>query len=110
MADVIVERKGAVTTATINRPGARNALSDEMVKLLDAMFTEGEHDPSTRCFVVRGAGEHFMAGGGVEKFYAHRVKPAAKRRAGTQRGGHPLPLPGLQKARLAPASIAPDRR
>src|SRR5262249_5530204 len=100
MADVIIEKKGAVTTATINRPAARNALSDEMVKLLDGMFTEGEHDPSTRCFVIRGAGEHFMAGGDVKKFYANRVKPAAERRADTEWGVHQLHLLAYKMRRV----------
>src|SRR5689334_13020838 len=106
MADVIVEKKGAVTTATINRPQARNALSDEMVKLLDAMFTEGEHDPGTRCFVIRGAGEHFMAGGDVKKSYANRVKPAAEGRADTARGVHQLHLRAYKMRRVPQPIIA----
>jgi len=104
MADVIVEKRGAVVTATINRPQARNALSDEMVKTLDAMFTEHEHDASARCYVIRGAGEHFMAGGDVKKFYANRVKPAAERRADTERGVHQLHLLPY-KMRRAPQPI-----
>ena len=109
MADVLVEKKGGVTTATINRPQARNALSDEMVKLLDAMFTEGEHDPSTRCFVIRGAGDHFMAGGDVKKFYANRVKPAAERRADTERGVHQLHLLAYKMRRVPQPIIASIR-
>jgi 2-(1,2-epoxy-1,2-dihydrophenyl)acetyl-CoA isomerase len=109
MADVIVEKKGAVTIATINRPAARNALSDEMVRLLDAMFTEGEHDPATRCFVIRGAGEHFMAGGDVKKFYANRVKPAAERRADTERGVHQLHLLAYKMRRVPQPIIASIR-
>src|SRR5678815_1655046 len=85
MADVIVEKQGAVWTATINRPQARNALSDEMVRLLDAMFTEGEHDASVRCYVIR-------------------VQPAAERRADTERGVHQLHLLAY-KMRRAPQPI-----
>lgn len=104
MADVIVEKQGGIVTATINRPQARNALSDEMVRMLDAMFTENEHDPAVRCFVIRGQGEHFMAGGDVKKFYANRVKPAAERRADTERGVHQLHLLAY-KMRRAPQPI-----
>jgi 2-(1,2-epoxy-1,2-dihydrophenyl)acetyl-CoA isomerase len=104
MADVIVEKQGSIVTATINRPQARNALSDEMVRLLDGMFTDGEHDSSVRCYVIRGQGDHFMAGGDVKKFYANRVKPAAERRADTERGVHQLHLLAY-KMRRAPQPI-----
>jgi 2-(1,2-epoxy-1,2-dihydrophenyl)acetyl-CoA isomerase len=104
MADVIVEKQGAVVTATINRPQARNALSEEMVRMLDQMFTEHEHDASVRCYVIRGQGEHFMAGGDVKKFYANRVKPAAERRANTERSVHQLHLLAY-KMRRAPQPI-----
>ena len=104
MADVIVEKQGGVVTATINRPQARNALSDEMVRMLDAVFTEGEHDAAVRCYVIRGQGDHFMAGGDVKKFYANRVKPPAERRADTERGVHQLHLLAY-KMRRAPQPI-----
>jgi 2-(1,2-epoxy-1,2-dihydrophenyl)acetyl-CoA isomerase len=81
MADVIVERKGSIVTATLNRPESRNALSDEMIQILDKTFTDGEHDPEIRAYVIRGVGEHFMAGGDVKKFYANRTKPAHQRRS-----------------------------
>lgn len=109
MADVIIEKQGGVVTATLNRPQARNALSDEMVRSLDAMFTEGEHDASVRCYVIRGQGEHFMAGGDVKKFYANRSKPAAERRADTERGVHQLHLLAY-KMRRAPQPIVASIR
>ena len=104
MADVIIEKQGGIVTATLNRPQSRNALSDEMVRTLDALFTEGEHDSSVRCYVIRGQGEHFMAGGDVKKFYANRTKPAAERRADTERGVHQLHLLAY-KMRRAPQPI-----
>ena len=88
MSDVIIERAGSIVTATLNRPQSRNALSDEMIATLDEMFSAGERDPSVRVYVIRGAGEHFMAGGDVKKFYANRSKPAEQCRADTERHVH----------------------
>lgn len=81
MPDVIVERKGGIVTLTLNRPESRNALSDEMIQIFDKTFTDGEHDPEIRAYVVRGVGEHFMAGGDVKKFHANRTKSAHQRRS-----------------------------
>ncbi|MEW6688372.1 MAG: enoyl-CoA hydratase [Pseudomonadota bacterium] len=109
MSDVIIEKSGKVVTATLNRPESRNALSDEMVRALDQMFTEGEHDAAVRCYVIRGQGEHFMAGGDVKKFYGNRSKPAAERRADTERSVHQLHLLAY-KMRRAPQPIVASIR
>ena len=54
-----------VAWVTLNEPEVRNALSPE----LRAQFTERipplEFDPKVRCVVIRGAGDHFMAGGDI---------------------------------------------
>ena len=109
MSDVIVEREGAIVTLTLNRPASRNALSDEMVAMMDEAFTAGERDASLRAYVVRGAGEHFMAGGDVKKFYNNRTKPAEQRRADTERGVHRLHLL-VYKMRRAPQPIVASVR
>jgi 2-(1,2-epoxy-1,2-dihydrophenyl)acetyl-CoA isomerase len=109
MSDVLIDRAGGIVTLTLNRPQARNALSDEMVRALDEAFTAGERDASVRVYVVRGAGEHFMAGGDVKKFYANRSKPAAERRADTERGVHQLHLL-VYKMRRAPQPIVASVR
>jgi 2-(1,2-epoxy-1,2-dihydrophenyl)acetyl-CoA isomerase len=55
-----------VATLTLNRPEARNALDMNMRRDLEAaLFRLGE-DPGVRVLVVRGAGEHFSAGGDVK--------------------------------------------
>ena len=109
MSDVIVEREAGIVTATLNRPESRNALSDEMVRTLDEVFSAGERDPSVRVYVIRGAGEHFMAGGDVKKFYANRSKPAEQRRADTERHVHQLHLL-VYKMRRAPQPIVASIR
>lgn len=109
MSDVIVERAGGIVTLTLNRPQARNALSDEMVRSLDEAFTAGEREAGVRAYVIRGVGEHFMAGGDVKKFYANRSKSAEQRRADSERGVHQLHLL-IYKMRRAPQPIVASVR
>ena len=68
MPDLLVDVADHVATLTLNRPEARNALSDPMrLELRDALHRI-ELDEDVRCVVLRGAGEHFMAGGDVKTF------------------------------------------
>lgn len=66
---ILVSVAEGVGTITLNRPtvlnALNNALADEMLKAL-AML---EADPEVRVLVIRGAGEHFMAGGDIGHFY-----------------------------------------
>lgn len=55
-----------VATLTMNRPEARNALSMEMRAQLIDVLHDIEHDDAVRCVVLKGAGDHFMAGGDVK--------------------------------------------
>ncbi len=66
MADLLVEIKDAIATLTLNRPDARNALSLDMRTGLRDALQAVEHDDAVRCVVIRGAGDHFMAGGDVK--------------------------------------------
>ncbi|MFI4988026.1 MAG: enoyl-CoA hydratase/isomerase family protein [Alphaproteobacteria bacterium] len=82
MSDVVLmTRKGAVATVTLNRPAALNALDAAMMAALEETFTTLEADAEVRAVIVKGAGEHFMAGGDVKLF--HRgldLAPAERRR------------------------------
>jgi len=66
MPDLLVDTHVGVATLTFNRPDARNALSMEMRSMLRDTLHEVECDDSVRCVVIRGAGDHFMAGGDVK--------------------------------------------
>ena len=66
--DILYEKNGAIATITLNRPEARNALSPDMREGLFQAFSDAEVDEAIRCVVVRGAGEHFQAGGDVKAF------------------------------------------
>jgi len=68
MPDLLIDHTDGVATLTMNRPEARNALSTEMRAALDDAFHRFERDDSVRCVVLRGMGEHFMAGGDVKGF------------------------------------------
>lgn len=64
--DLLVHQEGGVATLTLNRPRERNALSPVMRDALAAAVTGIERDRSVRAVLLRGAGEHFCAGGDVK--------------------------------------------
>ncbi len=66
---VLLSRDGAICTLTLNRPKALNALDATMLDHLSQRLEELERDEALRAVVLRGAGEHFMAGGDVKMFY-----------------------------------------
>ena len=66
MADLEVQYQDGVATLVMNRPEARNALSMDMRAALADVLHDIERDESVRCVVLKGAGEHFMAGGDVK--------------------------------------------
>ncbi len=70
MSDLILGIENSVATLTMNRPEARNALSDAMRSALTEALHEVERDPAVRCVVLTGAGDHFMAGGDVKNMAA----------------------------------------
>ncbi len=66
MPDLLFDLKDHIATLTLNRPEARNALSLEMRTSLRDVLHQIENDDNVRCVVLRGAGDHFMAGGDVK--------------------------------------------
>jgi enoyl-CoA hydratase len=62
MANVEIEKKGAVTTMIINRPAARNAVDRPTADALRQAFKDFDADDSARVAVLWGAGGHFCAG------------------------------------------------
>jgi (methylthio)acryloyl-CoA hydratase len=57
---LLIERQGAIAIVTINRAAKRNALSEEMWRLLKETFESFE--PEIRAVILTGAGQHFCAG------------------------------------------------
>ena len=58
--------RDGVATLTLNRPEARNALSDELTPALRRMIARVGNDPSVGALVLTGAGAAFCAGGDVK--------------------------------------------
>ena len=59
---LLTERRGQVLIVTMNRPGARNALSGPMLALMREAWDEVDRDPGIRACVLTGAGGAFCAG------------------------------------------------
>ena len=66
MAHLELDITDGVATLTMNRPEARNALSMEMRAQLIEVLHDIEQNDTLRCVVLKGAGDHFMAGGDVK--------------------------------------------
>ncbi len=58
----LVEQDGHVLTVTLNRPEARNALSTEMLSILEQTWERVNSDDSVRAVILTGAGGYFCAG------------------------------------------------
>ncbi|QGP80593.1 crotonase/enoyl-CoA hydratase family protein [Sphingobium sp. CAP-1] len=70
---LLVERDGAVVTATFNRPEERNAISEvEHSEAIVDFCRDMARDTSVRAIVLTGAGKAFCAGGNVKNM-ADRV-------------------------------------
>jgi 2-(1,2-epoxy-1,2-dihydrophenyl)acetyl-CoA isomerase len=80
MTHLLYEVENGVAYLTMNRPEARNALSIEMRQKLLETLQALEADDSVRCVVLRGAGEHFLAGGDVKSFMAFTELTPQQRR------------------------------
>ncbi|MEC8794520.1 MAG: enoyl-CoA hydratase/isomerase family protein, partial [Pseudomonadota bacterium] len=78
---VLIDVADGVATLTMNRPDTRNALSHEMRAAMADFLDAHRDDPAVRCIVLKGAGEHFMAGGDVKSFaeFARDMSPVERR-------------------------------
>jgi enoyl-CoA hydratase len=58
----LVELDGHKLVVTMNRPEARNALSGEMLAILEEAWERADSDPEVRAVILTGAGGYFCAG------------------------------------------------
>jgi enoyl-CoA hydratase/carnithine racemase len=63
---VLGELRGQVGIARLNRPDARNALSNELLELLGEMVAAWDADPEVRCIVIAGSDDYFAAGADIK--------------------------------------------
>ncbi|MBK1679013.1 enoyl-CoA hydratase [Rhodocyclus tenuis] len=68
---ILREDAAGVTTLTLNRPQARNALSQAMLRALLAAFADIAADSSIRVVVLAGAGPAFCAGHDLKELRAN---------------------------------------
>src|SRR5215831_1417464 len=61
-----------VAVITLNRPEARNSLSDTLTPALRTMIRTCGEDPNVGALLITGAGAAFCAGGDVKGMGAHR--------------------------------------
>ena len=59
---VLLDRRDAVATITLNRPDKRNALTVAVKTALLAALQQVAADPEVRCVVLTGAGQGFCVG------------------------------------------------
>jgi len=71
--DILYEVDGGIAVATLNRPGALNALTLDMARSFHSQLDKWASDPAVRAVVVRGAGDRaFCAGGDIRALYDGR--------------------------------------
>ncbi|TXC65973.1 enoyl-CoA hydratase [Piscinibacter aquaticus] len=79
--ELLTERQGAVLILTLSDPDSRNALSEAVITAGIEALSTAESDDGIRAIVLRGAGEHFCAGGNLHGLSTRRqAGPAAQAR------------------------------
>ena len=73
---ILREDAGGVVTLTLNRPGARNALSRPLMAALMEALGEAEADEAARVVVIAGAGPGFCAGHDLREVRANPGREA----------------------------------
>lgn len=68
---VLASRDGAVLTLTLNRPQARNALSEGLMAALQAALDTAGHDPTARVVIIAANGPAFSAGHDLKEMTPH---------------------------------------
>ncbi len=79
MENVLLEKNGHVSTITINRPKALNALSTDVLKDLEEAVNIVKNDPDTYALIITGAGNKaFVAGADIAEMKDKTVEEAAE--------------------------------
>ena len=65
--NILVERRGAVTLITLNRPKALNALNTSVLAELIDAFAAYDADDSQRCAILTGSERAFAAGADIKE-------------------------------------------
>jgi enoyl-CoA hydratase/carnithine racemase len=104
--ELVTERRGAALVLTLRDPATRNTLSPQACAAAIEALQNAESDAEVRCVVLRGDGEHFCAGGDLNRLRATRLRddgsgPDAQRASIEQFHGFVESLRALPKPVLA---------
>jgi enoyl-CoA hydratase/carnithine racemase len=72
---ILPSRQDGVLTITMNRPEARNALSENFMRVLQLTLDDAEEDKSIRVIVLAAKGPAFCAGHDLKELTSHRGDP-----------------------------------
>lgn len=67
------ERRGHCLVLTLRDPATRNSLSPQANAAAVEVLGTAEGDPELACVILRGDGEHFSAGGNLQRLQATRL-------------------------------------
>ncbi|MFZ5693738.1 MAG: enoyl-CoA hydratase [Pseudomonadota bacterium] len=67
--------RDGIALLTLNNPGARNALSEQLIGTLQTAFDAIGRDPSVRAVIIAANGPAFSAGHDLKQLTAHRSDP-----------------------------------
>jgi len=101
---VLLDVAEGIATITLNRPAVLNAVNSEMMAALVAAVARIEGDPAARCVVIRGAGDHFMAGGDIKQFHGRLSQTPEARSAHFRQTIHNL-HPAIVTLRRMPKPV-----
>jgi enoyl-CoA hydratase/carnithine racemase len=80
--ELLTSRDGSTLILTLSDPATRNTLSPQAYAAGVEALNMAESDDSVRAVIVRGDGEHFCAGGDLNRIIGLRQQgPAARSRA-----------------------------
>lgn len=103
MADhILLQRRGAVATLTLNRPDSRNAISLRMYRDLPGLVAELDADRDVKVVVLRGAGDRsFASGADISEFAEVRGDAASAKAYNEHVAAAELALEGVTKPTIA---------
>jgi methylglutaconyl-CoA hydratase len=87
---LLLDRRDAVSTITLNRPDKRNAISAAMIADLQSALDIIEVDHCTRVVIMTGAGKAFCAGMDLEMLAAIAQQSPAENQEDSRRIAHML--------------------
>jgi enoyl-CoA hydratase/carnithine racemase len=91
VSELLIDRHGAVTVFTMNRPERHNALSTLLLESLTQAVTDFREDPDQKVLIITGAGDKaFCSGADLKNMQNKQENPDEA--ADTGRKTRPLPL------------------